>query len=352
MVRSHADSVFAQHLPPGMSSEDTVLSQLLGAMTSGSRLLPSDRLLPASVLVTYQCPWEAHVRVFQSHERQGGQMVAVRVTGTHNNKCVAAAKSRRIPVSLSPRLRQWILEAFEARVSFDDIEKLLLIKNCPQATFIAPPPRPAACWEVAQDLARFFPSQAVLRKLQHLVRAGLRLDSEDEASVVKFLTTSPGMCHLPLRKAACACLQVDPRHPVCMNTACVSFRVCFMSAWQREFFNRDHPFSTILIDGTGQVNEYGYILFTAMVINPLTMRGIPISHMVLGRTTSQDVYDWLAFIAGSSTTVKTVKLYFICNAISILSLQVSARGGSPVCLLSTRTSPSSTVSRGGLPLLI
>ena len=72
-----------------------------------------------------------------------------------------------------------------------------------------------------------------------------------------------------------------------------------MSSWQHTFFTQaQHPFSTVLIDGTGQCNEYGYPLVTVMVINPMTMRGIPIAHMILGRCTEADLTDLLNMLLG------------------------------------------------------
>jgi hypothetical protein len=50
------------------------------------------------------------------------------------------------------------------------------------------------------------------------------------------------------------------------------------------------------IDGTGQVNQYGYQLVTLMLINPRTSRGIPVAHMLVGRLTARDLQDFLTFV--------------------------------------------------------
>ena len=71
---------------------------------------------------------------------------------------------------------------------------------------------------------------------------------------------------------------------------------------QIQFLSRDHPFVTLFIDATGQLNAYGYPLHTAMVINPLTMRGIPIVHMLAARSSAKDLTDMLAYVKAKVPT--------------------------------------------------
>ena len=102
-----------------------------------------------------------------------------------------------------------------------------------------------------------------------------------------------------LQKSNCKCSQ-NGLNTYCLSDRCISFVFMWMAPWQRRFFLRNHLFSTVFIDGTGQVNSYGYSLVTIMVINPENMRGIPIAHMIAARSKETLLARFLKF-------VKTVK---------------------------------------------
>jgi hypothetical protein len=56
-----------------------------------------------------------------------------------------------------------------------------------------------------------------------------------------------------------------------------------MAPWQVKFSLRSHAFSLFFVDSTGQVYAYGYQLVTIMLLNPETLRGIPVVHLIAGR---------------------------------------------------------------------
>jgi hypothetical protein len=127
-------------------------------------------------------------------------------------------------------------------------------------------------------------------------RYATRLDAVDEISLFKKISSTAGCVYAPLRRSACKCPQSNPSRPVCLDKACVTFRAVWMAKWQVEFFKRPHAFATFFLDGTGQVNEYGYPLVTVMIVNPATMRGIPIAHLIAGRVSAADLEFLLAFV--------------------------------------------------------
>jgi hypothetical protein len=294
MFVAQAEQVFAS-LPVDVRTEDTVLGQLMPALVKGKTLLPNDRHLPVHVLQSYDCPWSATVYTVDTTQ---GPLIAVCVKGEHNALCLAAGVARRIPVKLSCGMTNWVRECLQADMSVDQIEQVLFTENYPQKHFISPPPRPPQCWRAPfTDLSRFCPSRAYIRFLEQKKKQCSRFDRVDQVSLSKKVAAASGLRSAPLRISECACAQADPIRPVCMSNTCTPFRGMWMAPWQYAFFsNARHTYSTVFIDGTGQVNEYGYPLITAMVINPVTMRGIPIAHMVLGRSVAADLRDFLIFI--------------------------------------------------------
>ena len=50
------------------------------------------------------------------------------------------------------------------------------------------------------------------------------------------------------------------------------------------------------LDATGQVNMYGYHLYTLMIVNPLTRRGCPIAHSISASKNQNVTKDFLTFV--------------------------------------------------------
>ena len=259
MVQADAKSIFANlDLPDGQQIEDTILAQMLPVLLKNRGILPDDTCLPSQQLQSVMCPWKALVKVTQTSE---GVFVAIKIQGEHCEACNAAAAARQIPVKCSPRVAQWCHRAFQAGLSLDDIEVQLFKEDHPQKGFVVPCPRPEVCWErSSHTLTRFFPSKKTLRKIEKQHKHSRQYDPSDEISFQKMLEATAGLKYHPLRKSQCTCVQANAARPVCMNTACISFRAIWMAEWQVAFLQRDHAFSTVFTDSTGQVNGYGYPL--------------------------------------------------------------------------------------------
>ena len=56
------------------------------------------------------------------------------------------------------------------------------------------------------------------------------------------------------------------------------------------------PGLCVYLDATGQTNQYGYSLFTLMLVHPLTRRGCPIAHCISASKDSSVIYQFLIFV--------------------------------------------------------
>lgn len=115
------------------------------------------------------------------------------------------------------------------------------------------------------------------------------------------------------RQCDCSCEQKVGASGVkiCSSEKCTPFLLMVTLPYQKSFMedmihqrkasaaisaSSNVPKITCYLDATGQVNQYGYLLYTFMVINPSTRRGCPIAHCISASKTADVTAEFLSFI--------------------------------------------------------
>eukprot|EP00808_Paulinella_micropora_P025065 g68732.t1 len=152
---------------------------------------------------------------------------------------------------------------------------------------------------------RFVPSKQVIKMILHSHKQKTFYDLEDFTSAEKLLQDELQKDQFDLRKPECTCprpAKGSGKRWFCSNDRCVTLRCIWMAPWQIDFL-RAHSENggkeackAFGLDATGAVDQYGCRLFTFLLVNPLTMRGIPIAHMYCGRISSSDIKEFALFI--------------------------------------------------------
>eukprot|EP00808_Paulinella_micropora_P001961 g42899.t1 len=147
------------------------------------------------------------------------------------------------------------------------------------------PPRPLGA-TLPDNLRcrRFVPSKQVIKILLHSHKQKTFYDLVNFTSAEKLLQDKLQKDQFDLRKPECTCprpAKGSGKRWLCSN--------------DRENGGKE-ACKAFGLDATGAVDQYGCRLFTFLLVNPLTMRGIPIAHMHCGRISSSDIKEFALFI--------------------------------------------------------
>eukprot|EP00808_Paulinella_micropora_P016741 g83097.t1 len=68
------------------------------------------------------------------------------------------------------------------------------------------------------------------------------------------------------------------------------------AAWQEKYLRQNVCKRNFQLDSTGQVNQYGYTLYSLIMVSESCKKGVPIAHMVIGRMEAQVITVFLNFV--------------------------------------------------------
>eukprot|EP00808_Paulinella_micropora_P026051 g38542.t1 len=196
----------------------------------------------------------------------GGLPIQLAMIGEHHERCVEYASEYKIPQVLTDRVSDWIQGCVQGSVDFPTIREMLVSEHRPLFQFYGPPPRPleAAAPEHLRCRA-FHPSADTMRTFQRMQARMWQLDHDDFTSTHKSLKEAG--VHFKLRAPACDCLRPKRQRHLCISDKCTSFRSMWIAPWQRKYLHDHTERKNFFFDATGQVNQYGYMLFTIMLIS-------------------------------------------------------------------------------------
>eukprot|EP00808_Paulinella_micropora_P002979 g12112.t1 len=260
------------------------LHNLLKIMHKGQKRLPNTRFTSSQALTDIGCK---HTWIVKRQlciceiTRQGAsclqqtrlRTINVTIYGEHDPLCMQYASEYKIPQELSPRLHCWIQNALRGGVDISAVCDALVSEHHEVFSLCGPPPRPSCAWKPEYiRCSAFSPSADMIRNYVRDQNAMWSLDKDDFIATRKLLAGTANVKH-QLRQPKCDCPRPHDKrqHDQCVNRKCFSFRSMWMAPWQKKFLEANKSKRTFFLDGTGQVNQYGYMLYTIMMISTLFM---------------------------------------------------------------------------------